>query len=243
MSGVMKAASKMWLRARRSIRDMLEDRSAIAATEFAVIVPVMLTLFFGTVEFSSGVAVDRKVTLIARTLADITSQAASASANSVSASVTDSYLQNVFTASIAIMMPYSPTPTTAQLSEIYVDSTGKAVIQWSIAAIISGGATQAALMPSTHSPGDDVTHNVGIGPTPASVPPQLLVKQTYLILSEVNYLYTPVGALHVVMKSNLNLSDVGYSRPRQATCVIYTTPTPNQPPPDPNTGALCPTTK
>jgi len=29
-----------------------------------VICPIMLTLFFGTVEFSSGVAVDRKVTLV-----------------------------------------------------------------------------------------------------------------------------------------------------------------------------------
>ena len=34
----------------------------------------MLVMFFGTVEFSSGVAVDRKVTLMARTLSDLTSQ-------------------------------------------------------------------------------------------------------------------------------------------------------------------------
>jgi Flp pilus assembly protein TadG len=212
----MKAASKMWLRARRSVRDMLEDCSAIAATEFAVIVPLMLVLFFGTVEYSSGVAVDRKVTLIARTLADITSQAASNSTNSVSAAVDDNYLTNVFTASIAIMMPYSPTPTNAQLSEIYVDSTGKAKIQWVKAAIIAAGATQATLQASAppltiRSPGDDVTN---------IVPPQLLVKQTYLIFSEVNYLYTPVG-IKFVMKSNLTLSDTGYSRPRQATCVMY----------------------
>jgi Flp pilus assembly protein TadG len=214
----MKAALTMWLRARRSTRDMLEDCSAIAATEFAVIVPLMLVLFFGTVEFSSGVAVDRKVTLIARTLADITSQAASNSTNSVSAAVDDNYLQNVFTASIAIMMPYSPTPTKAQLSEIYVDSTGKATITWSEGATIAGGATQATLGASTRSPGDDVTN---------IVPLQLLAKQTYLILSEVSYLYTPVG-IGYVMKSNVTLSDVGYSRPRQATCVIYNgKPAPN----------------
>ena len=36
----MKAVSRMWLRATRSARDLLEDRSAIAATEFAVIVPI-----------------------------------------------------------------------------------------------------------------------------------------------------------------------------------------------------------
>jgi Flp pilus assembly protein TadG len=211
MSSAMKAASRMWLRATRSARDLWEDRGAIAATEFAVIVPIMLVLFFGVVEFSSAVAVDRKVTIMARTLADITSQAASNSTNSISAAVDDTYLQNVFTASIAIMMPYSPTPTNAQLSEIYVDSSGKATIQWSKGATISGGATQATLGASTRSPGDNVT-NV--------VPLQLLVKQTYLILSEVSYLYTPVG-IGYVMKSNVTLTDVGYSRPRQATCVIY----------------------
>jgi len=62
---------KMWLRARGSSANLLADRSGIAATEFAVIVPVMLLMFFGLVEFSSGVAADRKVTLVARTLSDL----------------------------------------------------------------------------------------------------------------------------------------------------------------------------
>src|ERR1700736_3606913 len=94
--------SKMWLRARRSAGGLLRDRSAIAATEFAVIVPIMLVMFFGTVEFSSGLAVDRKVTLVARTLSDLTSQSA--------APIDDTYLKNVFTASIATLAPYSATP-------------------------------------------------------------------------------------------------------------------------------------
>ena len=58
-------------------RDLSADRRGIAAIEFAVIVPLMLVMFFGTVEFSSGVAVDRKVTLMARTLSDLTSQSPS----------------------------------------------------------------------------------------------------------------------------------------------------------------------
>ena len=73
----MKPISKIWLRARRSVLDLIGDCRGIAATEFAVIVPIMLVMFFGTVEFSSGVAVDRKVTLVARTLSDLTSQSAS----------------------------------------------------------------------------------------------------------------------------------------------------------------------
>jgi Flp pilus assembly protein TadG len=50
------------------------DRRGLAAVEFALVVPLMLVLFFGALEFSSGVAVDRKVTLVARTLSDLTTQ-------------------------------------------------------------------------------------------------------------------------------------------------------------------------
>jgi Flp pilus assembly protein TadG len=196
----MKSISNIWFAGRRKAHDLARDRKAIAATEFALIVPLMLVMFFGTVEFSSGVAVDRKVTLIARTLSDLTSQAL--------ANVDDNYLQNVFTASIAIMSPYPSTPTKAQISEIYVDSTGVAKVTWSRAATITTGATQATLATSSRNPGDPIT-----------IPSTLLVNQTYLILSEVSYLYTPT--IGYVMKAGVTLSDAAYTRPRQSTCVYY----------------------
>ncbi len=161
-------------------------------------------MFLGTVEFSSGIAVNRKVTLIARTLSDLTSRA------SVQA-VTDPSLQNIFTASILIVRPYSQTPVKAQISEIYIDSNQKATIQWSKGATIGSGATMATLAASSRSANDIVT---------SLVPPALLVKQTYLILSEVSYLYTPVIG-YVMAKTGVNLSDVAYTRTRQFACVTY----------------------
>ena len=74
MTPLMKPMMDMWLRVRRSARDMFGDIRGLAATEFAIVVPVMLLLFFGTDEFASGIAVNRKVTLVARTLSDLTSQ-------------------------------------------------------------------------------------------------------------------------------------------------------------------------
>src|SRR6185437_3968415 len=73
-SARMKLMSKLWYRARLSALDLIGDRRGLAAIEFAMLVPIMLVMFFGTVELSSGVAVDRKVTLVARTLSDLTSQ-------------------------------------------------------------------------------------------------------------------------------------------------------------------------
>jgi Flp pilus assembly protein TadG len=119
----MKPMMDMWLRVRRSAKDLFGDISGIAATEFAMIVPIMLILFFGTDEFASGIAVNRKVTLMARTLSDLTSQ---------NIAVTDTQLTNFFNASSGIMTPYSATPVRSTITELYIDPTTLAArVQWS----------------------------------------------------------------------------------------------------------------
>jgi Flp pilus assembly protein TadG len=119
----MKPIMDMWLRARRSALALFGDISGLAATEFALVVPVMLVLFFGTDEFASGIAVSRKVTLMARTLSDLTSQ---------NTSVNDTQLTNIRNASVAIMTPYSATPVKSTITELYVDpNTLAARVQWS----------------------------------------------------------------------------------------------------------------
>jgi Flp pilus assembly protein TadG len=205
--------SGVWRRLRSAPTRLFKDTRGLAATEFAFIVPFMLVMFFGTVEISSGVAVDRKVTLVARTLSDLLSQAGPPpppAPVSSYAPADDTYLQNVFTAGIAILTPYCAVPATLQLTEIYVDKNQVAKVQWSKAASVpTCNATQVTLTTSTRSAGDTIT-----------IPPTLLVKQTYLIFSEVSYNYTPMG-IGYVMKSNVILSDVSYTRPRQVVCVIY----------------------
>lgn len=188
----MKSISTFWFRVCRSAVRLIEDGRGNAAVEFAVIVPVMLVMFFGTVEFSSGVAVDRKVTLMARTLSDLTSQ-------STSVATTD--LTNFFAASGAIMTPYSSTPTQATISELYIDpSTLAARVQW------SQGAVPRAVKSTV------------------VIPAALAVGGTYLIYSEVNYVYTP--AVGYVMKGGITLKDYAYTRPRQSTCVFFPTTSP-----------------
>ena len=222
--------SRIGFRMLRSALDMFRDRSGIAATEFAVIVPMMLVMFFGVVEFSSALAVDRKVTLVARTLSDLTSQAPSSAPQAPYALLTDPNLQNAFTSSILIFQPYAATPTNARVSEIYIDHNGNATIQWSKSATIGSGATQATLTSSTRSPGDNVT---------SFVPAALLVKQTYLIWSEVSYLFTPAFDYGGLMaKTGVTLSDVAFSRPRSVTCVVYN----NLPNPPTTLPTPCPTT-
>jgi Flp pilus assembly protein TadG len=126
----MISISPIWCRLRRRAAEMLADCRGVAATEFAFIVPLLLVMFFGTVEFSSGVAVDRKVTLMARTLSDLTSQ---------SITVDDPTLTNFFAAATAMMTPYASAPVRSTITELYVDpNTLAARVQWS-----QGAATHA----------------------------------------------------------------------------------------------------
>lgn len=133
----MKPMTRIWLRIRRRALDLPGDRRGVAAIEFAMIVPLMLVLFFGVNEFSSGVAVDRKVTLMARTLSDLTSQ---------NTSVTDTQLTNFFNASNAIMTPYSATPVKSTITELYIDpSTLQARVQWSKGSVPRTPGTTVAI--------------------------------------------------------------------------------------------------
>jgi len=119
-----KMPSSIWLlRLRRRAAALRRNNSGLAAIEFAMIIPLMAMLLVGTNEFAAGVAVDRKVTLMARTLSDLTSQ---------NTSVDDDKLTNFFNASKAIMTPYSATPVQGTITELFINpSTLKARVQWS----------------------------------------------------------------------------------------------------------------
>src|SRR5438034_2038381 len=124
----MKPMKTIWLRMRRRAFELRGNNSGVAAVEFAMIIPLMAMMLVGTSEFASGVAVDRKVTLMARTLSDLTSQ---------NTSVTDTQLTNFFNAGNSMMTPYSATPVKATITELYVDPTTlQARVQWSKGAAV-----------------------------------------------------------------------------------------------------------
>jgi len=195
-----------------ALRRFQSDRAGAAATEFVVIVPMMLVLFFGTVELSNGVAVDRKVTLVARTLSDIASQA-NPQNGGIGNYIYPQDLTNIFAASNSIMTPYDATLVQAVVSEIYVDSSGNAWIAWSRA----NNTTQA------------------VCGTPVVLPNGLAVPNTYLIYGQATYTYTPV--VGYVMKTPLTLHDQFFTRPRQSSCMELCTTNNN-----PASCQSCPTT-
>ena len=152
---------KLSLHSENLIRRFTRDRRANAAIEFAFIVPLMLAMFFGMVEFSSALAANRKVTIIARTLSDLVSQ---------SSSVTNTDLTNFNTTGNAVMNPYPLATLQTRVSEIYVDpATLAGKVIWSKGNGMADRPANSAFV----------------------VPTALQIGGTYLIYSEVNYTYVP----------------------------------------------------
>jgi len=106
----------------RRLRRLVPDQRGVAAVEFAMLLPLMVTLYLGGVQLSQAVAIDRKMTLISRTVADLVAQVTS---------VSSSDMTNILAASSAIIAPYSSTKLKLTVSSVTIDSTGKATIAWS----------------------------------------------------------------------------------------------------------------
>jgi Flp pilus assembly protein TadG len=192
-----------WLVAlRRSAARLGRDKRGNAAIEFAVIVPVMLTMFFGVVEFSSAVAVKRKISMAAEELADLAARYKE---------VPDTEIDNFFTIARAVINPYSTTVLKATITEIYIDpATGLGRAQWSRGDVVRLPGSTVPVPANLIA--RDATNNI--------LPSQ------YLIFAETSYVYVPAVG-YVMAKAGVPLSDMSYMRPRLSTCVFYpTTPTP-----------------
>jgi Flp pilus assembly protein TadG len=167
-------------------------------------VPLMLVMFFGMVEFSSAVAVNRKISMVTQQLADLASRYIT---------VNDTDMTNFGVIGDAMLTPYSATPLKATITEIYIDpTTGVARAQWS-----KGDVPRA--------PGTAV-------PVPANLiardAANKIIANQYLIFTETSYLYQPAVG-YVMGVAGVTLSDKTYMRPRAATCVLYNTATGNCP--------------
>jgi len=194
---LMKLALSGWLVAlQRSAARLGREKRGNAAIEFAVIVPVMLTMFFGVVEFSSAVAVNRKISMAAEELADLGARYQS---------IDDTEIANFFKIARAVITPYSPTVLKATITEIYIDpATGLGRSQW--------------------SKGDAIRVPGAIVPVPANLiardSTNKILDDQYLIFAETGYLYQPAVG-YVMAVAGVPLSDKSYMRPRLINCVFY----------------------
>jgi Flp pilus assembly protein TadG len=104
-------------------RRFVADRRGSSVVEFAILLPLMLVMYFGSIQVTDAISADRQVTLVASTVAEITSQ--------FNAGVMTSDVNNILGAASAVLAPFSVNNATVTLSSVCIDSTGKATILWS----------------------------------------------------------------------------------------------------------------
>jgi len=93
-----------------------------ALIEFTVVAPLLLLLFLGSYVYFDALTVSRKVTITARTVADLTSR---------SSSVTTSGMATIMGASAQVLWPYSSANAGLRVSEVQVATATTATVIWS----------------------------------------------------------------------------------------------------------------
>jgi Flp pilus assembly protein TadG len=111
------------------------DRRGVAAIEFAMIVPILILMYIGTVEIGNLLTVVRRSDTVASTAADLTAQVKQ---------VSNTDLADIFAASTSILTPYPTTPLTVVLSSVVADSSNNGKVAWSCASKGAGRAVGSA---------------------------------------------------------------------------------------------------
>lgn len=176
----------------KQLRKFRRAQSGVAATEFALVAPVLVVLLLGTVEACNALECHQKVTMLASTAADLVAQAMT---------VTPSDINNVFAATDAVIYPFSAANAKIVISSIISDGNGEGTVAWSVQQNATALAVdQAVTVPSGLMPKDQCPQGA-----------------CSVILAQVTYDYTsPVGQFIV---GTVPMSDTFYSRPRRSATV------------------------
>jgi Flp pilus assembly protein TadG len=190
------------------VRRFSAAADAVAAIEFAIVVPFMLLLLVGGVELGDAMAINVKVSATAHSVGDMVTQNTSLSTTS---------MQNILTGASAIIAPYPVTSNqlTITVSEISSSATGVLTLQWSQSfngASFGPGRTSLG----ANGPYSAVTLPTSLNGTVGNANNvNNQNDQVSFILSEANYAYTP--NLGYTISGTVNLGDSFWLFPRCST--------------------------
>lgn len=108
---------------RRGMRRYARANRAVAAVEFALILPFMMMLYMGSIEVSWGISADRRVQIVAGSIGDLVSQSEDTLAQSA--------LNDYFAAASVLMQPFDSNALKVRVNCIKVNSNGTTEVYWS----------------------------------------------------------------------------------------------------------------
>lgn len=181
------------------------DRRGVAAIEFAFIVPVLLVMYFITMEASQAIETSKKVSRIGSMVADLVTQ---------QQTVVKANLEAIMKIGSTTLMPYNRSTPTIIITAIQMsdEATPKVTVAWSRKLVGGTYSVDAAAGATT------------------TVPATLNIRNTFLIRVESDLDYTPVIAWNgqtgqqkalglLSTFSNIDMSETYYLRPRRSTTI------------------------
>jgi Flp pilus assembly protein TadG len=183
------------------------DRRGVAAVEFAFIAPVLLSLYFVTMEVAQGIETNKKVSRVGSMVADLITQ---------QQSISKTELDAVMTIGESILQPYNRSKPKIIITAIEVtnETTPKVKVVWS-RKLVNGTYAQDAVAGSI-----------------TTVPDKLKIKGSFLIRVESSLSYSPVITWTATQKQGLgltaafdgiNMRETYYLRPRMSNSIPCTT--------------------
>jgi Flp pilus assembly protein TadG len=98
-------------------------QGAVAAVEFALIMPLLLFLYAGSNELSQAITLDRRVTIVAGTMGDLIARA--------NGTLARADLNDFFIAADKILIPFPNAPLKQIVTSVSVDAQGAVKVEWS----------------------------------------------------------------------------------------------------------------
>ncbi|WP_158598406.1 TadE/TadG family type IV pilus assembly protein [Notoacmeibacter ruber] len=167
----------------------------MAATEFAIVAPVLLIAYLGSVELAAGIDVAKKVNRSAGVVADLVAQGDTFSA---------AELGELIDIGMANIQPYNRSNPTIAVYGIEMQKVGGSVVAsvaWSVARTKGGTLSQP----------------VAAGTQLSDVPANLLIDDTFLVrtITNLNYKSMSLGATEYTGNlDGISLSETANFRPR-----------------------------
>ncbi len=159
----------------------IANRKGVAAVEFALIVPLLLSMYFVTVEIGQGIETSKKVGRVASSIGDLVTQ---------ELSVNKSQLEAIVKIGAAIIQPYARSIPDIVITGIQLSdqATPVAKVVWRYTVL-------AGKSPVSEAPASETT----------TVPPTLTLRNTFLVRVYTVLPYKPIIAWTLDQQKGLGI--------------------------------------
>ncbi len=178
----------------QTIATFRQEERAIAAVEFALVLPLLLLLYFGSIEAASLFTVDKRINSVSATIGDLVSQWDPGEGKLSSG--TSGTLTDYLNASSAIIVPYPTAGLKIVVSLVQVRANGNTRVLWSRA----------------NAEGTPKTVGNAYADLDASPYMNEVSRGGCVIAAEASYAYLPL--MGQVFTSAINLQHTNYFLPR-----------------------------